>query len=191
MKLNMGCGHNKQEGYVNVDHSAVCKPDLVCNLEEIPWPWEDDSVQEVLFNHCLEHLGADPKKFLAIMTELYRVCRDGAVVVINVPHPRHDDFIGDPTHVRIISPQLLSLFNRELNDMWQQGGFANTPLAHYLGVDFIITESITILDQPYASKFQNGELTGDAIDLALREKNNIAKEFRIKLAVRKTGQAGA
>ena len=57
MKLNMGCGHNKREGYVNVDMSPVCNPDVVWDLETLPWPWQDNSVDGVLFNHSLEHLG--------------------------------------------------------------------------------------------------------------------------------------
>lgn len=187
-KLNMGCGHNKVEGYINVDQSPVCHPDIVCNLEELPWPWQDDSIHEVLFSHCLEHLGRETKSFLQIMKELYRVCRDEAIINIIVPHPRHNNFINDPTHVRIITPQVLELFNHELNDEWQRGGYANTPLAHYLGVDFVIKSSITVLEEPYASLYQEGALSDEEIGIALREKNNVASEFRITLITRKIGE---
>ncbi len=53
---------------------------------------------------------------------MYRVCRDGAVISISVPHPRHDDFINDPTHVRVVTPELLNLFNKKLNKQWAEGG---------------------------------------------------------------------
>jgi tetratricopeptide (TPR) repeat protein len=186
MKLNMGCGYNKREGYVNVDLSPACRPDVVFNLEETPWPWGENSVKEVVFTHCLEHLGGETKVFLGIVKELYRVCMDGAIIYISAPHPRHDNFIGDPTHVRIISPQILSLFNRELNDNWQRNGCANTPLAHYLGVDFVIKENIIVLEEPYLSQYQRGELSDENINMALREKNNVASEFNITMHVRKT-----
>jgi hypothetical protein len=55
MKLNMGCGFNKREGYLNLDLSPECHPNLVCDLESLPWPWKDDSVDQVLFNHCDAH----------------------------------------------------------------------------------------------------------------------------------------
>jgi hypothetical protein len=110
LKFNMGCGRDRRQGYLNVDLSPVCQPDQVADLEATPWPWPDDCAEEVVFNHSLEHLGGDPKVFLAIMKELYRVCRHGASVKITVPHPRHDNFLGDPTHVRVISPQVMSLF---------------------------------------------------------------------------------
>jgi predicted SAM-dependent methyltransferase len=104
MKLNMGCGQHKLPDYINVDTASECSPDVLFDLEQHPWPWESDSVDAVLFNHSLEHLGAEVGAFKTIMRELYRICRDGATVQINVPHPRHDDFIADPTHVRAITP---------------------------------------------------------------------------------------
>jgi predicted SAM-dependent methyltransferase len=104
MNLNMGCGYNKRAGYVNVDVSPTCAPDVVCDLELVPWPWRNDEADEVLFNHSLEHLGQTSKAFLEIIKELYRICKHNARIEINVPHPRRDDFINDPTHVRIITP---------------------------------------------------------------------------------------
>ena len=37
------------------------------------------------------------------MKELYRISCDQANIHISVPHPRHDDFLADPTHVRPIT----------------------------------------------------------------------------------------
>jgi hypothetical protein len=185
MKLNMGCGHNKRAGFVNVDLSAACNPDMVCDLERFPWPWASDSVDEVVFNHSLEHLGAQPKVFLGIMKELYRVARPGAIVWINAPHPRHDNFINDPTHVRAITPPLLTLFDKKRNDEWKKRGNANTPLAHYLDVDFALVAYRVVLAEPYARQFKEKKLTDRDVDTMVRERNNIASEFRIKLQERK------
>src|SRR5271154_2869493 len=115
MNLNMGCGYKKIAGYVNVDVSPQCSPDMAIDLETTPWPWLSNSADAVLFNHSLEHLGASPGAFEALMRELYRICRPGAAVTINVPHPRHDDFIDDPTHVRAVTPALLTLFSKKAN----------------------------------------------------------------------------
>ena len=70
MRLNLGCGNRKLEGWVNVDREAACKPDRVADLEKLPWPWPDDSAEEVMLSHVLEHLGADPKVYLGIVKEL-------------------------------------------------------------------------------------------------------------------------
>jgi methyltransferase family protein len=187
VKLNMGCGNNKLPDFTNVDLFPECGPDQVVDLDAVPWPWADNSVDEVLFNHSLEHLGAESRTFLAIMKELYRVCRKDALVRINVPHPRHDHFIGDPTHVRIISPDVLRLFSKKNNDFWQETGAANSPLAKYLGVDFEIEHIDIILDEPYLSLFKQGSMNADQIGLAMKEKNNVATEYRITMRVRKAG----
>jgi hypothetical protein len=175
----MGCGHNKRSGYVNVDLATACAPDIVCDLESLPWPWPDNSVDEVVFNHSLEHLGQNSGTFLGIIKELYRICRNNAKVEINVPHPRHDNFLDDPTHVRAISPALLSLFDRDLNDEWKRVGVANTPLAHYLDVDFRIVSTLVVLSEPYSKQYEDKVLSDMEINVMIRERNNIASEHRI------------
>jgi hypothetical protein len=181
----MGCGHNKLPGYVNVDAFAACDPDEVFDLNATPWPWPSDCAEEIVFNHSLEHMGGDTAVFLEIIKEIYRISAPGAVVVINVPHPRHDDFINDPTHVRIVTPQMLALFDRRRNDEWQALGAANSPLAHYTGVDFEITETLTVLTEPYRALLSSGGMTREEVGEALRSRLNVASEFRIKLVARK------
>jgi predicted SAM-dependent methyltransferase len=187
MKLNLGCGYNRQEGFVNVDASPACGPDEVVDLEAFPWPWPDNSAEVAVFHHSLEHMGGDPKVFLRLMQELYRVCAPGARVVIVVPHPRSDNFLGDPTHVRPITPQMLTLFDRELNDEWKAKGYSNTPLAHYLGVDFHVEKHHIVVNASYQRRMQAGELTADELSTMLRTQYNIADEIRIELSVRKPG----
>src|SRR5438270_657359 len=129
LKLNLGSGQNPRPGYVNVDKHG--DPDLKCDLESFPWPWPDSSVSEILLIHVLEHLGASPDVFIRIMKEMYRVCEPAAQIYIVVPHPRHDNFIGDPTHVRPLTPAMMQLFSKKANLRWREIGSPRSPLERY------------------------------------------------------------
>jgi hypothetical protein len=128
--------------------------------------------------------------FLAIMRELYRICRPDALVRIAVPHPRHEDFISDPTHVRPITAATLRLFDRKLNDAWAEAGLSNTPLAHHLGVDFETVEEAITLVEPFYGRLQSGELSREQVHDMLARQNNIASELRFGLRARKPYGAG-
>lgn len=99
MKLNLGCGRNIMEGWVNIDGVASPGVDLVWNLDEqhmLRLPYEDDSVDELLLSHVIEHLHYP----LPLMQELHRVAKPGAIITIRCPYGSSDDADEDPTHVR-------------------------------------------------------------------------------------------
>jgi len=181
MRLNLGCGNKRLPGWVNVDFVPETRPDQVWNLERLPWPWADNSVDEVLMEHVLEHLGAAPDVYIGIIKELHRVCRDGAKINVVVPHPRHDVFLADPTHVRPITPADLDMFSQRRNLELIQGGAATTPLGIYYNVDFDLVSTKQLLDSPWRERFARGELNeGEMIEAAVRY-NNVVLEFDIVL----------
>lgn len=181
VRLNLGCGVNKLAGHINVDKYG--EPDVRCDLEVFPWPWEDSSVDEVQMIHVLEHLGRDPEVFIGVMKELFRVCKRGAKVRIHVPHPRHDNFIGDPTHVRVVNAQVMSLFSRRNCLAWKAAGYSNSPLALYHGVDFETVSAEVILDAAYQERVERRLFTKAQVEDMIRERNNVAVEIRIVLEV--------
>ena len=183
MKLNLGCGMNKMSGHINVDKFPQCQPDLVMDMEVTPWTFKDSEVEGIVLNHVLEHIGKDVDVFFGVMKEMYRVCKNGAIIEINVPHPRHDNFINDPTHVRIITPDLMTLFSKKKCQMWKETNASNSQLALYLDVDFEMVSANIIIEERYMAKLQSGAMTQDAYSEIYKTCNNVASEFRIKLKV--------
>ena len=129
LKINLGSGNKKYEGFLNLDKFKYFKPDIVHDLEIVPYPFKDDEVEEIRMIHILEHIGKDSDTFINIMKEIYRICCNNAKIEIVVPHPRNDDFLADPTHVRPITTLGLQLYDKDLNIEWKKAGAANSQLA--------------------------------------------------------------
>ena len=191
MKLNLGCGFNQLEGYVNVDRETACSPDQVVDLEHVPWPFDDDSADEVLLFHTLEHLGETAGAYIALLKELYRICRPGAVVRIRVPHPRHDEFIIDPTHVRAILPEQFQLFSKQKNRDDLEEGYANSPLGLYHDIDFELEETEIVPDDLWLEKLKAGDISPDELAHLAMHQYNIIREVAITLRVVKDGKGAA
>lgn len=64
IRLDIGCGGNKQEGFVGIDARNLPGVDIVHNVLKFPWPLESETVLVAVASHLLEHIlpsGADPK----------------------------------------------------------------------------------------------------------------------------------
>lgn len=181
MKLNLGCGEKRIPGFLNVDKYGT--PEFQWDLEQFPWPWEDNSVDEIQMIHVLEHLGQQTDQFLTIMKELYRVCCNGAKIEIKVPHPRHDDFLNDPTHVRPITMEILDMFSQKSNRQWIEMGASNSLLGMYNGVDFEIADGSLNLDPIWLEKMKREGLSGDQVIAFSKSQNNVIKEIHVILKV--------
>jgi predicted SAM-dependent methyltransferase len=94
--LNLGCGLKHLPEAVNLDITPDTNPDVVHDLNKLPWPFADNRFREVQAFDVIEHLD----DFLATMEEIHRVCLDGAVVRIAVPHFSCANAFTDPTHRR-------------------------------------------------------------------------------------------
>ena len=181
MKLNLGCGFDRREGYVNVDNQPLCAPDKIADLEVFPWPFETNEATEILLSHVLEHLGARKETYLKIIQELYRISAPDALIKISVPHPRHDDFLTDPTHVRAINADQFFMFSKKQNGKWREEGAANTRLAEILDVDFEVVDVQSLPDDVWLKKLRGKEISLDELTYLATHQVNIIKEITIQL----------
>jgi len=180
MKINIGSGNSKVDGFITIDYDRTSNPDYCLNIETDVLPFADNTVDAVLAHHILEHLG---EGYFYCLQELYRVCKHGAIINIRVPHPRNDAYIADPTHRRPITPLGLQLFSKKFNKLCKQQGAASSLLGEFFNVDFEILTWDYIPEEKY--KILLAGKTKEFIDEFIAERNNIVSEIHIKLIVNK------
>ncbi len=108
MKVNLGCGKTIKDGWVNLDCIKGSGVDVVHNLNDYPYPFEDSSVDEILCTNLMEHLD-NPNRFIQ---ELWRITKHNARIEIETSHFSAAAAWQDITHIRSFS--LISLIHYDI-----------------------------------------------------------------------------
>jgi SAM-dependent methyltransferase len=82
LKIDIGCGSAKREGFIGIDYVASPDVDHVVDVVREPLPFADNSVSYVHSAHVFEHI-PDP---YFLVSEIGRVCADGARIEIITPY---------------------------------------------------------------------------------------------------------
>jgi hypothetical protein len=96
LKLDLGCGKNKREGFTGVDAIAFDTVDVQLDIGTSPWPWGDNTVEEAHCSHFVEHLTASQR--IHFVNELHRVLIPRGRASVITPHWASNRAYGDLTH---------------------------------------------------------------------------------------------
>lgn len=101
-----------------LDYDASNDPDVVHDLNVFPYPFEDNSFDEVHAYEVLEHTGVqgDWKFFFAQFDELWRILKPGGHLCCTVPWWQDRWAWGDPGHTRVIQPESIGFLDRTRYD---------------------------------------------------------------------------
>lgn len=108
VRIDLGCGENKPEGYIGVDKRQLEGVDLVHDLD-MGLPFPDDYAQHIRANHFLEHV-RDP---VFIMNEIYRVLVPRGTLAFDYLSTEGKGAFADPTHVSYWNRLTLYFFTQD------------------------------------------------------------------------------
>jgi len=153
VKVDLACGDRKKsEDYIGVDIAKTEAVDIIHDLNIFPWPFEDNSVDEVFCSHYIEHIphkdayseiksvlnkctsfeefkrafldkGPEKDGLIKFFDELYRILKPGGKAELIAPYYTSVRSFGDPTHERFISDWTPLYINKQ----WRE----QNKLSHY------------------------------------------------------------
>lgn len=122
LKLDLGCGKNKQQGFTGVDIYKYENVDIVADLTQ-RWHFEDNSVDEVYCSYLTQYFTGHQRIYF--FNELHRVLKPNAQARIITPHWTHEKAYGDPL---VQFPPITGTSYFYLNKQWRE---SNAPHINY------------------------------------------------------------
>lgn len=100
---------------VTVDFNPAHKPDVEWDLEKIPLPFSDNSVDEIHAYEVLEHTGnqGDFRFLFAQFSDFWRILKPNGYIMATVPQWDSIWAWGDPSHKRIINLGTLAFLSQK------------------------------------------------------------------------------
>lgn len=167
LRIDLACGQQKKEGFIGVDKVAKDGVDIVCDLEEYPWPFEDNSVYEIYCSHYVEHV----RDLMRFMNECYRILKPLSVMTIVCPYWANVRAWQDPTHVRCINEKTFYYFDKKWLELIK--------MDHYvMNCDFEVVAVTSLVSDEWRGK------SDEAIRWAMKHYINVVDDLRIVLRKR-------
>ena len=79
--LDLGCSRRKIPGAIGVDISPDSQADVLHDLNKSPYPFSDNSFDEIFAKHIIEHLD----KPEVLIKEIFRLLKPGGTAFIETP----------------------------------------------------------------------------------------------------------
>ena len=103
------------EGLVTLDLENA---DVIHDLNDLPYPFEDGEFDEIHAYEVLEHCGTqgDVRFFFDQFNEFHRILKPGGVFCCSVPDYRSIWAFGDPGHTRVLPPTVFNYLSESFYD---------------------------------------------------------------------------
>ena len=113
-----------------LDIDPNCKPDVIHDLNMFPYPFEDNTFDEIHAYDMMQHIGrqGDIHTFFKQFSELQRILKPNGYVFIGCPKINSIWVWSDPGHCRYIGPNTLQFLSQ---DYYERERVNKTPATDY------------------------------------------------------------
>lgn len=112
--LNIGCREDIQKNTINLDRVKLKDVDVVHDLNKTPYPFPNETFDEIHAYRILEHLDDKIKP----MKELNRILKTNGILKIKVPHFSASNTYSHPEHKQYYSFQSFLFYQDMTNNFW-------------------------------------------------------------------------
>ena len=104
LKINVGCGPYKRDGYINIDKNETWSPEVVLDVRQ-GLPYDDDSIDEISAYHFIEHLTKD--EIISFLADCYKKLKSNGLLDLIFPlgvtwDLDHKSFLGEDSFKMIL-----------------------------------------------------------------------------------------
>lgn len=82
MKLHLGCGNKKINGFINVDTRELPSVDVIDDIRILS-KFEDNSIDLIYASHVLEHIGR--REYINVLKKWYQLLKSDGILRIAIP----------------------------------------------------------------------------------------------------------
>ena len=111
VKLHLGCGSDKQEGFLGVDKLDIPGVDIIQDPEQYPWVFPDECAELVIAPNLVERINPAGNGFIKFMDEVWRVLIPGGKFMIATPYAGSPLWWRDPTHCNACTEMTWAYFD--------------------------------------------------------------------------------
>lgn len=113
IKLDIGCGRNKREGFTGVDIDEKSDADIIASALNLPF--EEGNVEEINCSHLVEHFS--PEEAQKVFDEIYRVLRKDGLAHLKIDRDWSEKRLleKDPTHKRRYSVEEIKKMTKKFS----------------------------------------------------------------------------
>ncbi|WP_433921976.1 class I SAM-dependent methyltransferase [Paenibacillus taichungensis] len=185
VRIDLGCGHTKAEGYLGIDRYHFPGVDIVADLNK-GIPLEDNSVDIMLCSHSLEHFD----NIYLIMEEIYRVCKHQSLIYVLAPYYMETVNLANFYHKQVFNESTFRFFTSDSASSVDKRDYYN-PHAFNWGLGLSDNSQLSINIHTVSMEFF---YFPDYIDFSEEEKRNarrslqnVCDQIYYILAVNKSG----